>query len=89
LRSSPPPTPDSIAVRNSRAPRYLKTGKPILARVEYEAAPKREPNNALALYGRGLARIRLSDTTGGEADRTAAALLDHDIELHFRSHGMP
>ena len=80
--------PDSIDVRNTRGLVYLKIGQPALARVEYDGALKHDPRNALALYGRGLARIRTGDAMGGDADRKAAAGLDHDIEFQFRSYGL-
>jgi hypothetical protein len=42
-----------------------------------------DPNRALALYGRGLARIRNGQTEEGEADQAAARVLDPLIESQF------
>ena len=39
---------------------------------DYSSALRIEPTMASALYGRGLARIKKGDATGGNADVTAA-----------------
>ena len=81
-------TPNSVDVRNTRGLIYLKTGKPALAIVEYDAALKLDPKRALALYGRGLAKIKMGDTKGGAGDRTAASLLDDDVNEQFLTYGL-
>jgi tetratricopeptide (TPR) repeat protein len=73
-------TPDSLV--------YLKRGMPELAIAEYNATLKLDPKRALALYGRGLARIKMGDTKGGGADRAAAALIDDDVGQQFVLYGL-
>ena len=81
-------TPNSVDVRNTRGLIYLKMEKPALAIVEYDAALKLDPKRALALYGRGLAKIKMGDAKGGAGDRTAAALLDDDVNEQFLMYGL-
>lgn len=81
-------TPDSVDVRDTRGLVYLTTGKPALAIAEYNAALKLDPKRAIALYGRGLARIKMGDAKGGAADRAAAGLLDHDVGQQFALYGL-
>lgn len=81
-------TPDSVDVRDTRGVVYLKVGKPALALIEYDAALKLDPKRALALYGRGLARIRTGDKKGGDADRAAAILLVSDVGKQFVLYGL-
>jgi tetratricopeptide (TPR) repeat protein len=81
-------TPNSVDVRDTRGLIYLKSGKPALAIAEYDAALKLDPKRALALYGRGLARIKMGDAQGGASDRTAAALLDADVNEQFLRYGL-
>ena len=80
--------PDDIDVRDTRGFVYLKTGKPELAVAEYDAALKIDPKRALALYGRGLARIRSGDIAAGNADRAAAAALMPDVGSQFSTYGL-
>ena len=51
--------PLNLEVRDTRGFIYLKLGDPALALNEYNAALTIDPNRALSLYGRGLARIRM------------------------------
>ena len=80
--------PDSLESRATRGFVYLKLGKPAMALVEYDAALKLSPRRPLALYGRGLARIKLGSTVDGEADRAAARALAPGIESQFSSYGL-
>jgi hypothetical protein len=43
---------------------------------EYDEALQMQPNFAEALFRRGIAKLKLGDTTGGEADIAAAASVD-------------
>jgi hypothetical protein len=43
---------------------------------------------ATALYGRGLARIKKGDATGGNADLAAAAKLEKKIAENFSNYGV-
>lgn len=80
--------PTSLDVRETRGFIYLKLGDPAIAIVEYNAALEVDPNRALALYGRGLARIKMGRTSEGEADQAAARALDPAIESRFTIYGL-
>ena len=67
--------PLNLDVRDTRGFIYLTFGDPALAMNEYNAALERDPNRAIALYGRGLAKIRTGDIKGGEGDQAAARTL--------------
>jgi hypothetical protein len=47
-----------------------------------------EPTLASALYGRGLARIKKGDSTGGSTDLAAAAKLEQKIAENFSHYGV-
>jgi tetratricopeptide (TPR) repeat protein len=64
-----PTNPD---VRETRGFLYMKLGEPLVAVVEYNAALERDPNRTIALYGRGMAKIKAGDRKEGEADQAAA-----------------
>jgi tetratricopeptide (TPR) repeat protein len=81
-------TPNSIDVHDTLGFVYLKTGHPDLALEAYNAALGLDPRHALSLYGRGLARFKLGDVVGGNADRRAAATLDSDINREFAIYGL-
>jgi tetratricopeptide (TPR) repeat protein len=55
---------------------------------DYSSALRIEPNLASALYGRGLARIKKGDSTGGNADLAAAAKLEKKIVENFSHYGI-
>ena len=54
---------------------------------DYEAALRRNPSLAGALYGRGVAKLRNEDSTG-EADIAAAKALQADIAEEYARYGM-
>ena len=80
--------PVNLDVRVTRGLIYLKLGDPALALNEYNAALERDPNRAIALYGRGLAKIRTGDIKGGEGDQAAARTLDPEVKQQFASYGL-
>ena len=80
--------PTNLEVRETRGFIYLKLGDPAIAIREYDAALQADPNRALALYGRGLARLRNGQTKAGEADQAAAHMLDPSIESQFSVYGL-
>jgi tetratricopeptide (TPR) repeat protein len=55
---------------------------------DYSSALQRDPRLASALYGRGLARIKKGDATGGNADLAAAAKLEQKIAENFSHYGI-
>ncbi len=75
--------PDNPDVRETRGFVYLRLGDAALAIAEYDAALKPDSSRALALYGRGIARIRNGQRKEGEADQAAARALDASIERQF------
>lgn len=80
--------PTSLDVREVRGFIYLKLGDPAIAIAEYDAALAVNPNQPLALWGRGLARIRNGQTKEGEADQAAARILDPNVERQFAIYGL-
>jgi hypothetical protein len=55
---------------------------------DYSSALRVEPNMASALYGRGLARLKKGDTTGGNADVAAAKQVEAKIADDFSHYGI-
>lgn len=67
---------------------HLKLGQFDSAINDYSSALRIEPALATALYGRGLARIKKGDATGGNADLAAAAKLEQKIAENFSHYGI-
>ena len=80
--------PVNLDVRDTRGFIFLKLGDPAIAIAEYNAALAIDPNQPLALWGRGLARIRDGQTREGEADQAAARVLDPNVERQFAIYGL-
>lgn len=80
--------PVNLDVRDVRGFIYLKLGDPTIAITEYDAALAIDPNRPIALWGRGLARIRNGQVKEGEADQAAARVLDPNIERQFSIYGL-
>lgn len=80
-----PTNPD---VRETRGFIYMKLGQPTVAIVEYTAALESDPNRTIALYGRGMARIKLGRQKEGEADQAAARALAPAIDAQFSMYGL-
>jgi tetratricopeptide (TPR) repeat protein len=80
--------PNNLDARETRGFIHLKLGDIETALAEYGASLKLDPNRPLALYGRGLARIKRGDREGGEADRAAARALYAGIDREFTGYGM-
>ena len=57
------------------------------AAAAYDGALKIEPNHARALFGRGIAKIRSGDKSGGDADLAAALKIDPKIGADFTKFG--
>lgn len=73
---------------NSRGAVHLRLGNLDLAISDYGAALKINPQLAASLYGRGLAKMRKGDKTGGEADISRATSINSSIVEEFRKMGM-
>ena len=79
--------PLNLEVRDTRGFIYLKLGDPALALNEYNAALTIDPNRALSLYGRGLARIRMGDAAG-KGDQEAALTINPEVADDFAIYGL-
>ena len=80
--------PGNLEVRDTRGFIYLKLGDPALALNEYNLALERDPNRTTALFGSGLAKIRMGDIKAGEGDQAAARTLDPEIDKQFTFYGL-
>lgn len=79
--------PLNLEVRDTRGFIYLKLGDPALALSEYNAALTIDPNRALSLYGRGLARIGMGDAAG-KGDQEAALTINPEVANDFAIYGL-
>jgi len=79
--------PLNLEVRDTRGFIFLKLGDPALALNEYNAALTIDPNRALSLYGRGLARIRMGDAAG-KGDQEAALTINPEVANDFSIYGL-
>jgi tetratricopeptide (TPR) repeat protein len=79
--------PLNLEVRDTRGFIYLKLGDPALALNEYNAALTIDPNRALSLYGRGLARIKMGDAAG-KGDQEAAFTINPEVANDFAIYGL-
>ena len=79
--------PLNLEVRDTRGFVFLKLGDPALALNEYNAALTIDPNRALSLYGRGLARIRMGDAAG-KGDQEAAITINPEVADDFAIYGL-
>lgn len=79
--------PLNLEVRDTRGFIYLKLGDPALALNEYNAALTIDPNRALSLYGRGLARIKMGDAAG-KGDQEAAITINPEVANDFAIYGL-
>jgi hypothetical protein len=79
--------PGNPEVRETRGFVYLKLGDAALALREYDDALRTNANRPLALFGRGLARVRNGDQKG-EEDKHAARALTPDIARAFVPYGL-
>lgn len=80
--------PSNADVRETRGFVYLKLGDPGIAKTEYEEALRLDPNRPLALYGLGLAKIRLGLAVEGKALQDAAIALYPAIRNEFAPFGL-
>lgn len=79
--------PINLDVRDTRGFIFLKLNEPAQALVNYDAALDFDPNRALSLYGRGLARVRLGDAAG-TGDQAAAETINPDVAKEFSMYGV-
>lgn len=55
---------------------------------EYDAAVQIRPKNAWTLYGRGLAKLKRNDRSGGEADIAAAVAVAPGVVEAYKRMGL-
>ena len=55
---------------------------------DFSSALQLEPKLASSLYGRGLAKLKRGDPTGGNADVAAAKEIEADIAEQFVRYGV-
>jgi hypothetical protein len=55
---------------------------------DYSSALQLDPTLASSLYGRGLAKLKKGDITGGNADVAAATRIDSKIVEDFAHYGV-
>lgn len=79
--------PINLDVRETRGFIFLKLNEPAQALVNYDEALTLDPNRPLALYGRGLARLRLGDA-GGKSDEEAATTINPEVAGEFTRYGL-
>jgi tetratricopeptide (TPR) repeat protein len=79
--------PDNVEALVSRGDAFGQLGDPALALNEYNAALRIDPNRALSLYGRGLARIRTGDAAG-KGDQAAALTINPEVADDFSIYGL-
>jgi tetratricopeptide (TPR) repeat protein len=80
--------PASADLRETRGFVELKYADNTAALDHYDQALKLEDNRPLALYGRGIARVRTGDTAGGTADKQAARKLYPNVDREFAPFGV-
>jgi len=78
----------AAATFDSRGLIYLKMGEWKLAVADFSSALRLDPKLASARYGRGLAKLKSGDQTGGKVDTAAAKVIEHDIDDRFSHYGL-
>jgi len=80
--------PSDPRILDSRALVHLKRHDFKKAIADYDAILKIAPKNAESFYGRGIAKQKMGDTVGGNADIAAATSMDGKIAERFSSYGV-
>jgi tetratricopeptide (TPR) repeat protein len=80
--------PDDASIIGTQAFVYLRLNRPDDAIASYDAALKHNPKIAFWLYGRGLAKLRKGDATGGNADLAAAEAIQSDLASVYAKYGL-
>jgi len=78
----------NAATFDTRGLTYLKLGQWDLAIADFNSALRSEPRLASSLYGRGFAKVKKGDQTGGNADIGAAKSADQNIAAEFARYGL-
>ena len=83
-----PDRPDNVYTHDARGLVDLRLGKYQDALADYDLAVAGDSKQARPLFGRGIAKLRLGDTTGSNADMEAAKKIDPDIADEFRNYNI-
>jgi tetratricopeptide (TPR) repeat protein len=78
---------DAIDYGNRATAYYFKQNLSA-ALADYDAAVRLKADDAFALYGRGIVKLRLGQTAAGQADLAAATAIDPTIAGRFAKSGM-
>ena len=78
--------PDFVPALDSRAFLHLRGGRFQEAIADYDAAIMGSPQDSWSLYGRGIAKLRMGDTAGGQADIEASKAVQ-DVAAEFAAYG--
>jgi tetratricopeptide (TPR) repeat protein len=78
--------PDFVPALDSRAFLHLRGGRFQEAIVDYDAAIIGSPQDSWSLYGRGIAKLRMGDSAGGQADIEASKGVQ-DVAAEFAAYG--
>jgi tetratricopeptide (TPR) repeat protein len=79
--------PEYVAALDSRAFIHLRSGRFAEAVTDYDAALKGSARDPYSLYGRGIAKMRLGDSQGAQAD-IAASKEVQDVSAEFTAYGI-
>jgi tetratricopeptide (TPR) repeat protein len=78
--------PDFVPALDSRAFLHLRGGRFQEAIADYDAAIMGSPQDSWSLYGRAIARMRMGDTQGAQADIEASKAVQ-DVAAEFAAYG--
>jgi tetratricopeptide (TPR) repeat protein len=78
----------NAAAYDSRGVTLLKSGKWQAAISDFDSALRLDPKLASSLYGRGFAKLKRGDRTGGNSDIAAAKALERNIVENFAHYGL-
>ena len=78
--------PDFVPALDSRAFLHLRGGRFQDAITDYDVAIMGSPQDSWSLYGRGIAKLRMGDSAGGQADIEASKTVQ-DVAPEFAAYG--
>jgi tetratricopeptide (TPR) repeat protein len=79
--------PDFVPALDSRAFLHLRGGRFQEAIADYDTAIMGSPQDSWSLYGRGIAKMRMGDAQGGQADIDASKAVQ-DVAGEFAAYGL-
>ena len=79
--------PDFVPALDSRAFLHLRGGRFSEAIADYDAAIMGSPQDSWSLYGRAIAKMRIGDTQGAQADIEASKAVQ-DVTAEFAAYGL-